>query len=159
MQGNRILPPHNTHNTRHTTVSTVLAFDFGQRRIGVAVGDAALGIAHPLIVIEAGPGAEPWAQVAELVAEWRPSIFVVGMPGHDDGRVHPLGAAVRRFSRQLAARFGLPVHMVDERLTSFEAATRLRDAGIRGRAQKPHLDAFAASAILQAYFESERTRA
>jgi putative Holliday junction resolvase len=145
--------------TQRARSGTVLAFDYGQRRIGVAVGEAALGIAHPLMVIEGGAGDEPWEQVSELVAEWKPAAFVVGMPVHDDGRRHELAAAVHGFSRQLARRFGLPVHLVDERFSSSEAASHLREAGIRGRAQKPHLDALAATAILQAWFDSEKTRA
>lgn len=147
---------NSTPRTQHSRSGAVLAFDYGLRRIGVAVGEAALGIAHPLMVIEA---VEPWEQVAELVAEWSPSAFVVGMPVHDDGRHHELSGAVRRFSSQLDRRFGLPVHLVDERFSSSEAASHLREAGVRGRAQKPHLDAFAATAILQAWFDSEKPRA
>jgi putative Holliday junction resolvase len=157
MHGKRALPQRSALGTQHTTPSTVLAFDHGKKRIGVAVGDAELGLAHPLMVIE-GAGEKVWDLIATLVAEWRPSMFVVGMPVRDDAREHELRGAVRGFSRQLARRFGLPIHMVDERFTSAEAALQLRDAGIRGRAQKAHLDAFAATAILQAYFESEDAR-
>ena len=127
--------------------------------MGVAVGDAAVGIAHPLLVIEASAGQEPWDRIRGLVAEWRPSMFVVGMPVRDDGEEHELMDAVRRFSRQLERRFGLHVELVDERFTSSEGASQLRDAGVSGRAQKPHLDAFAATAILQGWFESEKARA
>jgi putative Holliday junction resolvase len=144
---------------RRLRSGTVLAFDYGLRRVGVAVGEAALGIAHPLMVIKGGTGDETWEQVAELVGEWRPCAFVVGMPAHDDGRHHHLAGAVNRFSKQLSRRFGLPVHLIDERFSSSEAASNLREAGVRGRAQKPHLDAFAATAILQAWLDGEEAGA
>lgn len=150
---------HPAPGKQQSRSGTVLAFDYGQKRMGVAVGDAAVGIAHPLLVIEAPAGQEPWDQVAELVAEWRPAMFVVGMPVRDDGGEHELMGAVRGFSRQLERRFSLHVELVDERFTSFEGASQLRDAGLSGRAQKPHLDAFAATSILQAWFESEKARA
>jgi len=150
---------HPVSGTQHSRSGTVLAFDYGRRRMGVAVGDAAVGIAHPLLVIETAADQEPWEQVVELVAEWRPAMFVVGMPVRDDGTEHELMGAVRGFSRQLARRFALPVELVDERFTSSEGASQLRNAGLSGRAQKPHLDAFAATAILQAWFESGKARA
>ncbi|HWQ37252.1 MAG TPA: Holliday junction resolvase RuvX [Burkholderiales bacterium] len=139
--------------------STVLAFDYGARRIGMAVGDTALGIAHPVGVIEARAAARRWERIRQAITEWRPALLVVGLPVRDDGSEHELAPRVRDFSAQLARRFALEVRLIDERYTSAEAASRLSEAGVHGRAQKRHLDELAAAAILQAYFDRERTPA
>jgi putative Holliday junction resolvase len=123
---------------------TVLAFDFGLRRIGVAVGDASLRSAHPLPGI-AAPGFEP---IARLVQEWRPSALVVGLPVAEQG-VHPLAHRVERFARQLEGRFRLPVARVDERFTSVEAESRLRGT----RSRKLAIDSVAAQLILEQYYD------
>jgi putative holliday junction resolvase len=117
-------------------VATVLAFDYGEKRLGVAVGDAGLGIAHPLESI-AAPGEARFASIAKLVAEWRPARLVVGLPVAETGDPHPLAPRVRSFARQLEARFRLPVAWVDERYSSVEAEARrsLRPAGRAPRAQ------------------------
>lgn len=120
---------------------TVLAFDFGLKRIGVAVGEAALGTAHPLATI-AAPG---FAAIDKLVREWRPSTLVVGLPVDERGE-HALEGRVRRFARQLAGRFRLPVETVDERYSSVEAERLLRGA------KKKAVDAVAAQLILEQYF-------
>jgi len=120
---------------------TVLAFDFGLKRIGVAVGEAELGTAHPLAAI-AAPG---FPAIGRLVREWRPSTLVVGLPVAERGE-HALAARVRRFARQLHGRFGLPVETVDERYTSVEAEQRLR--GMKRKA----VDSVAAQLILEQFF-------
>jgi putative Holliday junction resolvase len=122
-------------------VRTVLAFDFGLKRIGVAVGEAELGTAHPLATI-AAPG---FAAIDKLVKEWRPSMLVVGLPVAGEGE-HALGQRVRRFARQLNGRFRLPVETVDERYTSAEAESRLRGA------KRKAVDSVAAQIILEQYF-------
>jgi putative holliday junction resolvase len=138
---------------------TVLGFDYGQRRIGVAVGSTTVGIAHPLEVIEQGAGLSGWGRIADLYAEWKPVCAVVGLPVRDDGRKHELHEAVHAFALELMRRFAVPVCFIDERFTSSEAALQLRDAGIHGRQQKRHLDELAATSILQDYLDNERTRA
>ena len=95
---------------------TVLAFDFGLRRTGVAVGELSLGIAHPVATIDTADRTERMERIARLVDEWRPVVFVVGMPMRDDGTEHALAASVRKFAGQLHGRFGLPVRYVDETL-------------------------------------------
>ena len=131
----------------------VLAFDYGERRLGVAVGELELRLAHPVATVTGAAGAERDKAVERLVAEWAPVLFVVGLPRHMDGREHPLGRQCHRFARALESRFGRPVALVDERLTSHSASLALNDAGIRGRRQKEMLDQVAAQQILQAYFE------
>jgi putative pre-16S rRNA nuclease len=118
---------------------TVLAFDFGLKRIGVAVGEPEVGSAHPLPAVRALP------EIEKLVAEWRPAHLVVGLPVAEHG-VHPLAKRVERFARQLEGRFRLPVARVDERFTSVEAESRLR--GLRKKA----IDSVAAQLILEQYF-------
>jgi putative Holliday junction resolvase len=135
----------------------VLAFDFGEKRIGVAVGDVEVRIAHPLETIAAEDSATRFNEVGKLVEEWKPRRFVVGLPMHSDGTEHAISRLSRRFARRLEGRFGIPVALVDERLTSRSAETRLREAGARGRAVETALDAAAACEILQAYFATDVT--
>ena len=135
---------------------TVLGFDFGLRRIGVAVGDQLLRLAHPLTTLEAHTEEERLSGIDRLIAEWTPVQLVVGLPGHVDGRdeVHPLAALCTGFADTLAQRYQRPVAQVDERLSSAAASAALREAGVRGRRQKPVLDQVAAQQILQTYFDT-----
>ena len=99
---------------------TFLSFDFGTRRVGVAVGNTLLGRAQPLKTV-AAEGDARFAALRALVAEWRPDALVVGVPFHPDGAEHDNTQRARRFARQLLGRFKLPVHEVDERYTTTEA--------------------------------------
>jgi putative Holliday junction resolvase len=134
---------------------TVLAFDFGERRIGVAVGECELRSASPLLTIDAEVNDTRWAAVAKLIAEWHPVALVVGLPLSPDGVPHDMTARAQRFARQLEGRYRLPVALQDERYTSAEADSRLRDeGGVRDwRDRKQHLDALAAQLILKDYFD------
>lgn len=132
---------------------TVLAFDFGERRVGVAVGDLSLRIAHPLTTIEAKSDRERLDAVKELVQQWHPVIFVVGLPTHMDGAEHELTARCRKFAQRLRMRFDLPAELIDERLTSYCAELELAQAGRRGRAHKALIDQVAAQHILDSFFE------
>jgi len=128
---------------------SLLAFDFGLRRIGVAVGDWETRLAHPLEVIDAEDNDTRFGRIAELLGEWRPHQLVVGLPLSLEGEEHELSRRARRFANQLHGRFSLPVTLVDERLTSFDANLRLREAGVMGRARKGLDDTLAAQQILQ----------
>jgi putative Holliday junction resolvase len=130
----------------------VLAFDFGEKRIGVAVGEWETRLAHPLEGIDAEAGAVRFARIAALIGEWRPAELVVGLPLTLEGEEHALTRRCRRFANQLHGRFDLPVRLVDERLTSVAAEQRLREAGHGGRAHKASVDSLAAQEILQDYF-------
>jgi putative Holliday junction resolvase len=132
--------------------TTVLAFDFGEKRIGVAVGELGIGIAHPLATIDAAATSARFAAIARLVAEWHPARFVVGLPMHTDGTEHEMSRLARRFAQRLEGRFGIPAALVDERLTSRAAEERLRESGVRSRNIEESLDAAAACEILHAYF-------
>lgn len=138
---------------------TVLGFDFGLARIGIAVGELETRQAGALLTLHDEANAARFAAIARLLDEWRPVALVVGLPGHLDGREHalehPLAARCRRFANQLHGRFGLPVHLIDERLSSAAADTLLREAGHSGwQARKPVLDAVAAQLILQHFLDS-----
>ena len=132
---------------------TILAFDFGEKRIGVATGETMLKAAHALTTIAAEENEKKFNQIGQLITEWRPSLLVVGLPMHMDGEAHLMTQLAKKFAQRLEGRFNLPVMMVDERLSTAEAAQNLRDAGIVGGKQKAMLDAVAAQSILQSYFD------
>jgi putative Holliday junction resolvase len=131
---------------------TVLAFDFGTKRIGVAVGDFETGLAHPLTTLAIVDNKDRFAAIGQLIAEWRPVRLVVGLPARTDGGEHPVGRLARRFAQRLEGRFGVRAELVDEHLTSHDAEQSLRSAGARGARLKAGLDAVAAQRILEAYF-------
>lgn len=141
------------------TQGTVMAFDFGEKRIGVAIGEAGIGVAHPHTVLTVDNKEARMAAVEKLIREWQPVALVVGEPTHADARAHPLAPVARKFGHRLSERFRLPVTFVNEFLSSAEAAGKLSDQGIHGRAQTANIDAVAAQIILQSYFDtSNRTR-
>ncbi len=135
----------------------LLAFDFGEKRIGVATGNTLLNSAQPLTTISTEKTDERFAAIAKLLAEWQPSALVVGLPCHEDGAPHQMTALCRRFANRLKGRFKLPVILVDERYTSAAASEALTARGIHGIKQKPLLDQVAAQHILQAYFDEPTT--
>jgi putative Holliday junction resolvase len=121
---------------------SLLAFDYGLKRTGVATGQRLLGQARPLRTI-AAEGDARFAPIAALIAEWQPDALVVGVPRHPDGAEHENTRRARRFARQLQGRFGLPVFEVDERYSTVEV-----ESGGRPR----DVDAAAAALILEQYF-------
>jgi putative Holliday junction resolvase len=121
--------------------NTVLAFDFGLKRIGVAVGEPELRSAHPL------PAVTDFFQVERLIEEWKPAGLVVGLPTAANGEPHAMTKQAEAFARRLERRFKLPVARVDERFTSVEAEHRLR--GLKKKA----IDSVAAQLILEQYFD------
>jgi len=132
---------------------TFLAFDFGTKRIGVAVGNSISGTAQPLTTLRGEQNEQRFAAIGALIREWQPAALVVGLPSNDDGTPHELTRLCRRFAQRLKGRFDLPTILVDERYTSAAASSQLAEMGIRGIKQKPLLDQVAAQQILQAYFE------
>lgn len=133
---------------------SVMAFDFGLARTGVAIGEIMLCIAHPLETIESRSIAECLDKVDKLIRKWQPGQLVVGLPSHADGTEHEMSKNVRRFARRLKDRFKLPVWLVDEKYTSVVAESMLEEAGRRrGYEQKNILDQVAAQAILSTWFD------
>ena len=132
---------------------TVLAFDFGEKRIGVAVGETLLKVAHPLTTIESETNEARFSHIAKLIDEWQPSLLIVGLPTHMDGSAHNMTSLAKKFAQRLEGRFNLPVMMIDERLSSAEAAENLSAAGVKALNQKGLIDAVAAQTILQSHFD------
>jgi putative holliday junction resolvase len=145
--------------------ATVMAFDFGLKRIGVAVGDLELGIAHPVTTLNVATNVERLTAVEKLVAEWQPIQFVIGEAQYEDTVnneahpvAHPIAHLAKKFGNRLTEQYHLPITYVNEFLSSTEAASQLKEQGITGRAQKTQLDAMAAQIILQAFFDEQQTQ-
>lgn len=138
-----------THTARAGS-RTVLGFDYGLRRIGVAVGQTLTGSATPLSTIRARDGKPDWPAIGRLIADWNPDALVVGIPYHMDGGEQDMTRAAQRFCRQLEGRYGLPVHHAEERLSSYTVESD-SSRGARGRA----IDPMAAQVILQDWLQQE----
>lgn len=130
----------------------MLAFDFGTKRIGVAVGDLETRLAHPLATLNHADNRSRFAAVERLLSEWHPVALVVGLPAHADGAPHPVAQLARRFGQRLQGRFGIPTRYVDERLTSRDAESTLRGVGAGGARLRAAVDAVAAQRILEDWF-------
>ena len=134
----------------------VLAFDFGQRRIGVACGDTVSRTAAPRGTVPTGRGGPRWNVIDALLREWQPDQTVVGLPYNVDDSESAAAARARSFAGALAARYALSVELVDERYSSMEALDRLKQARASGlrkrRVAKSDVDAGAARVILERWF-------
>ena len=126
---------------------SILGFDFGEKRIGVAIGNTMIRQASPLTIVDSRTNDSRWKGIERLVKEWSPVAFVVGIPSHPDGTPHEMTARCERFARQLDGRYHLPVFRVDERYSSVV---------VEGDSDAEFIDDEAASVILQQYFEEER---
>ncbi len=142
-------------------MATYLAFDFGHKRIGVAVGDRITGTARPLPTIS-NANEPDWKALLRVIAEWRPQALVVGLPLDDDGSEQDITAAARRFAAELGRRSTLAVHLADERFSSRAADDALRDARSSGRmtrrVRKGDRDGEAARVILEQWMQSGTDR-
>ncbi len=137
---------------------TVLGFDYGARRIGVAVGNTFTGDARALSVVGNGDNGVDWIRVASVVREWRPNALLVGLPLMLDGSEQATSKAARTFAGALGERYKLPVHMVDERLSSVEASHRFaarRASGQTRRKNASELDAIAAEVIVETWLSAQ----
>ena len=135
-------------------MQTLLGFDFGTQRIGVAVGQSITGTATALCTVNARNKRPDWDRISELIDDWHPDALVVGLPLHADGSDSGTTKAVRKFAQRLGERSRLPVHIMDERLSS-HAAKQLQNQDKAGR--KADIDAIAAMIILQNWLETENT--
>ncbi len=137
-----------------TKPRTLLGFDFGTRRIGVALGQELTGTARPLTTLTSRDGGPDWATITRLIEEWQPAALVVGIPYHMDGSAMELTRLATRFGNRLRGRYNLPVFTVDERLTSAEAESVLREGG--ERLDRGAVDQVAAQLILQAWLDQQQ---
>ena len=141
-----------------TPVGTLLAFDFGHRRIGVAVGQTLTGSASALAVVSVTTKPD-WQTITGIINEWKPVALVVGLPLAADGGETDMSEDARRFGRQLEDRYGIPVLYEDERLTSFSAEQRFVDARAQGSMRRKDAvlkDAMAAQVILESWLQSQK---
>lgn len=151
-------PGRGTGGGDHCASGSVLAFDFGTKRIGIAIGTllgaGRPGSARPLTTLDAEGNDARFAAIATLIAEWQPVHLLVGRPLNDDGTAHEMTARCTRFANQLRGRFRLPVDEVDERFSSTEADAGLRERGLSWQQRKLQVDAEAACIILQTWFDT-----
>jgi putative Holliday junction resolvase len=128
-------------------MSTVMSFDFGLKRIGVAVGNLLIKQAQPLTIIDAATNAAKFAAIGTLIDEWQPSSIVVGLPLHPDGAEHDMTLRCRRFANQITGRFGVATVLIDERYTS----------AVLSASRGEHVDSQAAALILQQFFDTHES--
>jgi putative Holliday junction resolvase len=131
---------------------TLLAFDYGEKHIGVAVGQTLTSTANPLESIRVTRPGSHWDAITRIVNAWRPNALIVGLPLNMDGSEQKVTQRARRFGKQLLGRYQLPVHLVDERLTTREARDRLAQAGRAGSDDHP----VAAQIILESWLHEQR---
>ena len=148
----QLIDNESVYDAKIVLASTVLCFDFGEQRIGVAVGEHLLASANPLVTIDNESNEVRFEAINKLVKEWQPKLLIVGLPLSLDGAETSVTQLCKKFARRLNGRFNLPVMLIDERYSSVEASDLLSQSGIKGRAQKEMLDQVAAQTILQSYF-------
>ena len=133
---------------------TIMAFDYGLRQIGVAYGQTLTATGEGIGIIKASDGVPNWDDIAAMLNEWKPNLLLVGLPLNMDGSESELSRLARKFARRLQGRFNLEALMVDERLTSQDAKSSLKDAdyvGENGKIDLTKVDHFAAALILQSW--------
>ncbi len=136
------------------TTGTLLAFDFGTKSIGVAIGQRITGTARPLAALKAQDGTPDWAKIERLLTEWQPDEVIVGLPLNMDGSEQPLTARARKFANRIHGRFGVQVLLHDERLSTVEARADLFSRGGFRALDKGSVDSASAVVILESWFEA-----
>ncbi|MBB3166920.1 Holliday junction resolvase RuvX [Simiduia aestuariiviva] len=134
---------------------SLLAFDFGTRNIGLAFGQTLTQTARELPAIKARDGVPEWAAIEALLKEWQPDLLLVGLPLNMDDTESELAARARKFGNRLHGRFGLPVVMWDERLSTREAKQEARERGHKGHYKSDPIDSIAARLILESWLSSQ----
>lgn len=135
-------------------MSTILAFDYGLKSIGVAVGQRLTGTASTLKALKAQDGTPNWEQIDALLKEWQPDLVVVGLPLNMDGTEQPFTARVHKFINRLHGRFGVKVVAQDERLTTVDARAELFSQGGFKKLSKDAVDCYSAKLILESWFDN-----
>ncbi|MBK1649426.1 Holliday junction resolvase RuvX [Rhabdochromatium marinum] len=133
--------------------TTLFGFDFGPRKIGIAVGQTLTGTATALTTLRSQRNKPDWVGIERLIRDWQPGAAVLGLPWRMDDTEEDWTPLVRRFGRQLQGRFGLEVHLVDERLTSRAAREQM---GVRQDSRDDRIDAMAAKLILETWLGEQR---
>ena len=142
-------------STEMTSNQTLLAFDYGLKRIGVAVGQTITCTAQPLVTLKCNNGTPDWLAIEKLHKQWQPAAYVIGLPLNKDGSDSNFSKAVRHFASNIEERFQQPVHLQDERLSSSAAESFLNsqreDGSRKQRVQKEDIDRIAAAVIIQSW--------
>lgn len=138
----------------HPPSTTVLCFDYGTRHIGIAVGQTITHTATPLTVLRARDGIPNWDEIKDIIEQWQPDLLVIGLPLNMDGSLSAISHRAKKFANRLHGRYGLPIELADERLSSFEAkGDIIRQTGSRDF-KLNNIDGVAAQIILQSWFAS-----
>ena len=132
---------------------SVMGFDYGSKRMGVAIGQTLTSTASPVCVIHVKNQQLDWSKIDALIQEWQPRLFVVGLPRHADGSDSDSTIAVQHFCEQLRKRYILPIHTIDETLSSMAAIERM---SAKSKRKNEHVDAIAAQIILESWFSEQK---
>ena len=136
---------------KHTNPLIVLGFDFGMRRIGVAIGQTITTTARPLTVLDAKDGIPRWKEIGDLISTWQAEALIVGVPYNIDGSDQEISLAAKKFSRRLESKFKLPVHLIDERYSTKTAQSNPEFKTNKNAA----IDSYAAAIILDAWLQQQ----
>ncbi|MFA6699070.1 MAG: Holliday junction resolvase RuvX [Thiomicrospira sp.] len=134
----------NSKSAKPLSAGLLMGFDFGLKRIGVAIGQSISASASPIATLISRDGVPDWSGISALIERWQPTALVVGLPMHLDGSEQPFTQNARKFGQRLSGRYQRPVFFIEEQLSSYEAEQRLKS-----RAKPGELDAHAAQIILQ----------
>ena len=151
---NRAMAESADSGNSRSKARTLLGFDYGLERIGVAVGQELTGTATPLVTVRAHDGKPDWGAISKLFGQWQPDEVVVGLPLNMDGSESELSRRAQRFGNQLHGRYNLPAHFMDERLSSLQAESELR--GKSPKIKKAEIDKVAAKIILESWLLTQQ---
>ena len=140
-------------SSRNQREGNIIGFDFGQKRIGVAIGNNISKSAQALITIESASSNQKFEAIQKIMDEWQPVSIVVGVPFNVDGSEHKVTNLCKKFAKQLEQKYALPIHLIDERYTSIEASYEIQDKKIDLKKKKLLIDQIAAKIILQSYLD------
>ena len=143
----------NHHQSSKEKEGNVIGFDFGQKRIGVAIGNNISKTAQALITINSVSNNQKFEVIQKIIEEWQPISIVVGVPFNVDGSEHKVTNLSKKFAKQLEQKYSLPTHLIDERYTSIEANHEIKDKKIDLKKKKLLIDQIAAKIILQSYLD------
>jgi putative holliday junction resolvase len=143
----------NHYQSGNQKEGNVIGFDFGQKRIGVAVGNNISKTAQALITIDSSSNNQKFEAIQKIIEEWQPISIVVGVPFNVDGSEHKVTNLSKKFAKQLEQKYSLPIHLIDERYTSIEASHEIKDKKVDLKKKKLLIDQIAAKIILQSYLD------
>jgi putative Holliday junction resolvase len=148
-----LLSSQNHYSPNNQKEGNIVGFDFGQKRIGVAIGNNISKTAQALITIESASSNQKFEAIQKIMDEWKPVSIVVGVPFNVDGSEHKVTNLSKKFAKQLEQKYALPIHLIDERYTSIEASHEIQDKKIDLKKKKLLIDQIAAKIILQSYLD------